>query len=388
MIFEQSKRFHRRAEIIPGRSYTRSKAPGRLFDAERGPLYVSHASGATIVDVDGNEFVDMLCALGAISLGYGVVDSSNAGNAGVYSLPHYVEVQAAEEMLRHVAPWARFAKSVRTGSEATTAAVLIARRATGRRPIFVAREAYHAWHPWASMREEESTFQYKYNSIESVKQLVAQYGAPAAIVVEPARWEETYPEFLLNLQRLARDLQALFVVDEMVYGGRMALGGSCEIYKLTPDLATFGKAIGNGLPVAFIVGGDALVVHGEIVSGTYSGDVGSLSTVISVLAYYRVYDVVEALWKKGSRLKENLKKAIEAAGAQEAVTPEGHPTHQRLKFKNPGAGREFAAEMAARGFLWHPDVTNVCYSHTFEQLDRCGHAAHDSLKALREKGWI
>lgn len=385
MMFEQSKKFYKRAEVIPGRSYTRSKAPGRLYDVERGPLYVSHAHNAEIVDVDGNKFVDMLCALGAISLGYGVISSDVVGGAGVFSLPHYIEVQAAEEVLARLAPWARYAKSVRTGSEATTAAVLIARRATNRRPIFVASNAYHAWHPWASMREAESTYQYEYNKLESIASLIDQHGAPAAIVVEPSRWEKTEPGFLSNLQAFAAKLGALFVVDEMVFGGRVALGGACELHNLKPDLATFGKAIGNGLPVAFIVGGDALLQHGEIVSGTYSGDVGSLATVIRVLNFYGANGVVDVLWERGCRLQAGLRAAIDESGAKDLVTQEGYPVHQRLRFRSVRAGREFSAEMAERGYLWHPDVTNVCYSHTENQMDWCARAAADSLRVLRER---
>lgn len=382
MIFEHSKKFHQRAAVIPGRSYTRSKAPGRFFDIARGPLYASRGEGSTIVDVDGNRFVDMLCALGAISLGYGVIDIEEGG---VFSLPHYVEIQAAEDMLQWVAPWAAYAKSVRTGSEATTAAVLIARRATGRRPIFVASNAYHAWHPWASMRETEETYQYAYNKLDSIARLVAQHGNPAAIVVEPARWEETDPDYLYNLQKLAGDLGALFVVDEMVFGGRYKLGGACEIYNLKPDLATFGKAIGNGLPVAFIVGDAALFKYSEIVSGTYSGDVGSLTTVMRVLDFYRKQNVIKVLWDRGYRLQQGLKEAIEQAGAQASVTQEGQPVHQRLRFLNPDAGREFSAEMATRGYLWHPDVTNVCFSHTNKQMELCAAAAFESLKVLQER---
>lgn len=388
MSFEKSGEFYDRAVVIPGRSNTRSKAPGKFFDVGAGPLYAARGRGSLLESVDGIPYVDMLCGLGAISLGYGVIDPPVF--EGVFSLPHYVEVLASEEILSHVAKWATRVRSVRTGSESTTAAMLIARRATGRRPIFVAKNAYHAWHPWAAFRDQpgtdgEWTFSYDYGSLASVAKLVSEVGNPAAIVIEPARWEETPTGYLAALQAYAASLGSLFVVDEMIYGGRWRLGGACELYGLKPDLACFGKAFGNGRPVAFLAGGDVLDRYGEFVSGTYSGDAGSLATVVDVLAFYRDHDVVSALWERGNHVAASLRQAISDAGVG-GLHLEGAAVHQRIRFEKPELGKVFSAELALRAFLWHPDVVNVSYSHTKRQIDRLGTAACESLVAMKARG--
>lgn len=398
MKFAESSSLFERAAVIPGRSNTRSKAPGKFFDVDAGPLYASRAYGSEIFDADGNRFIDMLCALGAISIGYGWIREYGYGSL---SLPHKIEVEASERIIRDVAPWATHVRSVRTGSEATTAAVLVARRSTGRRPIFVASNAYHAWHPWAAFRERhgtegEWTFSYRYGDLDSVKNLVAEAGRPAAVVVEPARFEATPFGYLKELQDYARSLGSLFVVDEMIYGGRWALGGACELYGLKPDLATFGKAFGNGQPVAFVAGCEHLKDFGEAVSGTYSGDAGALAAVVDVLNFYDRRSVVRVLWENGTRLAKVVDEAITAAGVRKSVVHEyAAVVHQRLRFDPLAAtlsgfpkdvGRTFSAEMATRGVLWHPDVVNVCYAHASDQIDKVGEAARESFLVLKEAG--
>lgn len=381
--YGQSKAYYARAAAIPGRSLTRSKSPGRLFPIGSGPMYASAGHGAILVDVDGNEFIDMLCALGAISIGYGWHDHYGP----VYSLPHAVEVTATEAVLKNVAPWATACKFVKTGSESLTAAVLIARKVTGRSRILCGRAAYHGWHETFSCRGVAGTGgafteEYDDGDIERLtQQTQARSEAVAAIVIEPARWLVTPDGYYEAVRALCDRIGALMIVDEMIYGLRWAIGGATQLSGVVPDLGCFGKAMANGAPIACVVGGAVLAEHGLIVSGTFSGDTGALMAVCDVLEVYTRLPVVETLWARGRQLAEGLDRAINVGWRGRCVR-EGAAVHQRLTFTDPSHGPLFSAQMAARGVLWHPQVTNVMFAQTVNQIDHVIAAAAESLKAL------
>jgi glutamate-1-semialdehyde aminotransferase len=133
-----------------------------------------------------------------------------------------------------------------------------------------------------------------------------------------------------------------------------------------------------------VVGNQALVDHGELISGTYSGDAAALAAVVEVLELYRNAPVVKTLWDRGMQLRGGLNSAIADAGWNtDALVGGVIAPHQRVAFTDPTLGRRFAGEMAARGVLWHPDLANVCSSHTVDQIARVCAAAGESLAALR-----
>ena len=375
-----------RSAIIPGRSLTRSKAPGKMFDIVRGPLFGAYGDGAEIVDFDGHHYIDMICALGAISLGYTHEQDVNP----ILSLPSFMEGSAAHTVLETIAPWASHVRFVKTGSEATHAAYRIAKRATGRPFVLMGDWAYHGWHEWCERRPD--------GVMESFHTLLYSHGASfvdtlghgvhplnvdpeevAAIFLEPHRWVPVSLDWLSSVRDFCTQHGILLVFDEMIYGGRWARGGATEYFGVTPDLACFGKAIGNGYAVACVVGREALAQHGEIVSGTYSGDIVGLSAVIDTLDVYRQQPVVEMLWTRGRQLQVGLDALV---SGRTDVVREGVPVHQRLRWTDPALARHFGAEMARRGVLWHPDVVNVMAAHTEDQIAQVIEAAAASLAAL------
>lgn len=369
-----------RAAIIAGRSLTRSKAPGRIYPIGAGPHYAVGGDGAELIAEDGRRYLDMLCALGAISLGYGWTPHRESG--GVYSLPHVDEIVAAEAVLRDVAPWATSVRFVKTGSEALQAAMLIARRTTGRHRILVARGAFHGWHAWCSEEGplNRTVRHYEYGTAPAVWPM----DDVAAIFVEPARWQPTTTAWLLAVKARARQCGALFVLDEMVFGGRWALGGASAYYDgVIPDLACYGKALGNGAPIAFLAGGDALREHGEQISGTYSGEAAALGALLSVLSAYRTCGVIDWMWARGRQLQEGLRSLC--ASSSIGVVVEGAPVHQRLRFPTDDLAAQFSAEMIRRGVLWHPQCVNVCRAHTEAHISQALAAASESLAALADE---
>lgn len=389
---ESERYFELARTIIPGASLTRSKAPGRLFDIGFGPLYAVSGDGCRIMDADGNEFIDLVSALGAISLGYGHPAVTRAACEAIRtgwlpSLPHVLEVKAAETVLQHVAPWATSVKFVKTGSESTQAALMIAQRATGRTPYLRLRGSYHGWHAiWQDGADHVRWF-------DVGQPMGGVADGAAAIFVEPPRWELWTQAWLEDVRDEAARAGALLVCDEMVYGGRWALGGATAMSGVTPDLACFGKAIGSGAPIACIAGREALAEHGELISGTYSGDVAALAALVATITVYATEPVIETLWARGRQLLRGLREAATVFVSDSmAVFPgaemQGAPVHQRLRFLHlqPAAEREclrrFSARMAAHGILFHPDVCNVNYAMTEADIERVVEAAILSMREL------
>lgn len=377
-----------RAAIIPGRSLTRSKAPDRLLRD-----WARATDEATIYGASGRAYLDMLCGLGAISLGYNDIGGRYSG--GVCSLPWVDEIEAAEAVLTHIAPWASHVRFVKTGSEACHAAYRIAKAATGRSRVLVGNWAYHGWHEWCT----PPLFLYPHGT-----EFFAEEGHDiAAVFLEPHRWEPTDLEWLRSVRAFCDRTGALLVFDSMIYGGRWAIGGASEFFGVQPDLECFGKAFGNGRAVAFVVGRDAMRDHGELASGTYSGDTAGLTAVLETLTCYTNQPVIETLWARGKQLRAALTEAVTLAGWEgEAFVEGAGDPHLRLRFVEPvpqetvapydyrpaSAGARpyahgFKEQMANRGILWYPDCVNVMYAHTEAQIAQVGQAALDSLKEMR-----
>jgi len=347
-----------RAAIIPGRSMTRSKAPDRLLKA-----WAVSGWGAMLMASNGREYLDLVCGLGAISLGYGETPITTSG---VYSLPHECEIEAAEAVLEHVAPWASSVRFTKTGSEATHAAYRIAKAATGRPLVLGMRGAYHGWHEWCS----------PFLPLDAYS---GTGGDVAALIVEPSRFGEVEPAVIRGLRQWCDSVGALLVFDSMLYGGRWRIGGASEYFGVTPDLECFGKAFGNGEAVAFIVGREALAEHGEMVSGTFSGDATGLSAVCQVIERYRREPVIETLWERGRQLQAGLLAVLPPS----FVTIDGAAPLTRLRFVNDADKIRFKDAMHAQGILTYPDWLMTMFSHTPAQIDQVIQAAQVSYMGLR-----
>jgi len=311
----------------------------------------------------------MLCGLGAVSLGYRRQDQW----PGVCSLPHRKEVEAAEAALKHVAPWGRWVRFLKTGSEATLAAMMIAKAATKRDVVMVGDWAYHGGHEWCA--NPDPLHRYPHGTRDFY------FGDVAAVFVEPHRWEPVDVEWLRWLREACDKAGSLLVFDSMIYGGRWHLEGTSGYFGVQADLECFGKAYGNGQSVAFVVGTERTYAHGEIPSGTYSGDVVGLSAVIDTLQEYTTKPIIETLWARGRQLADGLDAQVRRR-PDLLKSRDGAPVHQRLTFRDADDGLYFAQNMWERGILWHPGATNVMAAHTTEQIDTVIAAAHDSLEAM------
>jgi glutamate-1-semialdehyde aminotransferase len=337
----------------PGGSQTRSKRD--LFD---WPQTVDYADGAYVYDGD-REYIDWIAGLAAVGLGYRhwKVDEAVRRQimAGVtFPLPTRLEGEVAE-LLCETLKWPEQVRWVKTGSEATDGAMLIARAATGRRKIVSI--GYHGWHQTHLPGPDVVSL-----PIHSMGWDRHVDGDTAAVLVEPMRDNHVGDagEYLRDLQDYCRDVGALFILDEIVTGFRWAIGGASEYFGITPDLACYGKAMANGYPIAAIVGGKGLMAHAIGVSSTFGGEGIGLAAAKATIQVYRSEPVIDTLWARGKQLM---------AGVPELV---GYPVHPHF----PGEGK-WDGERSARcqraaewGVLVHPAGMNPMYAHTEEDVKK------------------
>jgi glutamate-1-semialdehyde aminotransferase len=322
-----------------------------------------------IWDTDGREYIDCVCGLGAISLGYEGESCwygapCNREPGGVYSLPHQKEVEAAELVRAHVAPWASSVRFTKTGSEACHAAYRIAKKATGRRVVYRLAEGYHGWHEWAT--ECEDVFDVGELPDTRYPETIA------AVFIEPPRFQPVDVPWLKEVRAFCDQVGALMVIDEMIYGGRWALGGATEYYGVVPDMATYGKALANGQACAFVVGRDAVATEGEIASGTFSGCVTGLSALCETLHTYTTEPVVNTLWARAKQLHAGFSQAV----PRDFCRLTGPAPLMGLQFSNPDHKVPFKDGMHAKGILTYPDWLMVMYAHTPEQIDKVVEEQH------------
>jgi glutamate-1-semialdehyde-2,1-aminomutase len=311
----------RARRVLPGITQTYSKAPDQQVEGVY-PVFLERGRGCRVWDLEGNEYIDHPCALGPMLLGYGDADVDAAAadrvRAGTcFSLGHPLEVEVAE-LLVEMVPGAEMVRFVKTGSEATTAAVRLARAATGR--DHVAMCGYHGWHDWAighttrsagvPRAVRELTHQWTYNDLDSLRSvLTAHRGEVAAVVMEPVGVEEPAAGFLEGVRALADEHGALLVFDEVITGFRLAPGGAQEYFGVLPDLAAFGKAMANGYPLAAVAGRAAVMAQIEstvFISSTFGGDTVALAAARATLRRIREGGVIEHLWHQGARLMEGF----------------------------------------------------------------------------------
>lgn len=265
--FKKSENFLKRAEkIIPIGSQTFSKSKIALpFSAS--PFFAQSGKGSKLYDIDGNEFLDFINGLASITLGYCDPTINQAVQKqlrkGVtFSLSTEKETELAE-LLVELIPCAEMVRFAKNGSDATSAAIRVARAYT--RKDHVAVCGYAGWHDWyigSTSRDlgvpsqvKKLTHKFQYNNINSLKNLLdSRKGEFAAVIMEPMNVQWPEPGFLKSVADLTRSHKALLIFDETITGFRFNLSGAQKTFNITPDLATFGKGMANGFPLSALVG--------------------------------------------------------------------------------------------------------------------------------------
>ena len=391
----------RASDVIPLGSQTFSKSYQQL-PHEAAPLFLERGRGSRVWDIDGNEYVDLINGLLPVLLGYCDPDVDDAIRAQLdkgicFSLATELESELAERLVSLI-PCAEMVRFAKNGSDATTGCVRVARAATGRDHIITC--GYHGWHDWyvaATVRNKgipdaygELTHRVAYNDLKALEACFDKHPhAIAAVVLEPTSVVAPKPGYLQGLVDLAHARGALVVFDEVITGFRFSLGGAQEYFGVTPDLAAFGKALGNGMPISAVVGPRSLMREMEEVffSGTFGGECLSLAASIAVIDKCLREPVIDTLWRTGGRLVERVAERIESAGLSDYITILGLSPWTVLDFKDHPNARHQAIktllfrEMLLRGVLM-TGSHNISYAHTEEDLNRIDQAYVESLAVV------
>jgi len=304
--------------------------------------------GCRVEDVDGCSYIEYGGGLRSIGLGHGhpavtaaVVRAVQDGTGFVR--PSILELEAAEALLS-LLPRADMVKFTKNGSDATSAAVRLARAVTGRDIVaicgdqpffstddwFIGSTAMNAGIPAAV---SELTVTFPFDDVEVLRDLLDRYDdRVACLVLEAATATEPSPGYHAAVRRLCDERGIVLVLDEMITGFRWANGGAQQTYDLNPDLSTFGKALGNGFAVSALAGKRRLMERGGydhghdrvfLLSSTHGAETSALAAAVAVIGAYRREPVIETMYARGARLREGVRAAAEAAGVSEHVQVAG-----------------------------------------------------------------
>ncbi len=400
-------------KLIPGLSQLISKRPDR-FAPGIWPGYFKTARGVMVTDLDDNTYIDMsIGGIGATVLGYQDPDVdaavTTAISNGVASSLNCVEDVELAELLCEIHPWADKVRFARSGGEATTIAVRIARTTTGRDKIAFC--GYHGWHDWYLAANlgtadalgnfmmsglepngvprglEGTALPFHYNKLDELTTIVANHGADlAAIIMEPIRSAKPDPGFFDEVTRLAGACGALLIIDEISAGFRLNSGGAHLILNITPDIAVFAKAIGNGYPMAAIIGKGAVMdaAQNSFISSTNWTERIGPTAALATIKKHRRLDAGKHLTALGNAVQTGWRQLAEKHGLD--IHVDGIPPMSHFGFNhkdNLSLRSLFVQLMLHRGFL-ATTMFYAMYPHTDVHVNSYLQAVDEAYGVIAE----
>ena len=397
--------FARASQTVPSASQTFSKS-SLQWPLGTTPQFLERSRGCRTWDVDGHEYIDYVLGLLPIILGHGDVDVDTAVDEqlrrGVtYSLATELECELAERLVRLI-PGAEQVRIGKNGSDATTAAVRLARAYTGREKIAVS--GYHGWHDWyiaSTVRNvgipqsvQALTTRFPFGNADALQQLLSSEPESfAAIIMEPDGVVSPPAGYLEAVRDICNQYDVLVIFDEIISGFRASLGGAQERHGVTPDLASFGKAMGNGFPISAIVGRqDVMSLMNDVfVSGTFGGEALSIAASIATIDKLERLDVPDRLERLGTRLIDASNAIVSDHQLECIVSFGGHGWWPRIII-NPGDRDAALIASLFRQFSCQQGLLlgnsyNLCLAHdsevvfceTMARLDQALTAFRDAL---------
>ncbi|MFD7068328.1 aspartate aminotransferase family protein [Streptomyces sp. NPDC059913] len=369
----------------------------RLVDGEY-PVFAERASGAYVWDVDGNKYLDFILAYGTVILGHAdpVVSDAVAKeirDGFAITLRKRVQVELAE-LLTSVIPGAERVFLLKSGSDATSAAVRVSRAHTGRERVI--RWGYNGWHDWCANRPggvpeqaQRVVSTFRYNDLASLEAEFERHpGEIACLLMMPFEVEPPEPGFLEAAAELAHRHGALFVLDEMRSGFRMSLGGAQETYGVSADLITFSKAMANGYPISALVGNERVMrTVGEVhIGSTFHVNGAEMAAAVATITQLRDSPVLKHVEAIGKRFQEGLRAQVTTSGLDAEVV--GVPQMPFLRFTHQDemarlrVQEAFYTETVRRGVLLHPNHHwYVCGAMTEQDIDTALEATAAGFRA-------
>ncbi|MCW8995183.1 MAG: aminotransferase class III-fold pyridoxal phosphate-dependent enzyme [Psychromonas sp.] len=398
-IKKSDELYKKALNLIPATTQTLAKGPQQNVKGI-APKYLVKGKGSHVWDVDGNEYLDFNMGIGPLSLGYAYdkVDEAikkQLEDGITFSLMHPLEVEVAE-LLNKIIPNAESIRYSKVGADVTTAAIRVARAYTKRQKILCC--GYHGWHDWyisvtdrnagIPQAVQDLTFTFNYNDIQSVMDSIDE--DTAAVILEPFVFEAPKDNFLQKLRDICTKNGTLLIFDEMWTGFRIALGGAQEFFNVKADLATFSKAVANGMPIAILAGRkDVMKVLEKDVFffTTFGGEALSLAAVIATVNEIKEKNVPAYLAKQGKKLKDGYNQI-----AKELEMPYtkciGYECRSLMTF-DASAGNPLELkslvqqEMIKRGILWG-GFHNMSFSHSDKDVEYTLKAYKNVLPILKK----
>jgi len=412
MQFARSHQLRAKAHrCIPGGCHSYSKGDDQY--PQLSPGFIARGRGSHVWDVDGNEFIEYGMGNRCVTLGHAFPPVIEAAAAELakgcnFTRPAEIEVRAAET-LQQLIPTAEMVKFCKNGSDATTAAIKLARAYTGRdriaccrdQPFFASNDWFMGTTPLDAgipQSTKDLTLGFSYNDLDDVRRLFAQHpDSIAALILEPAKYEDPRDGFLQQVQALCHAHGALFILDELITGFRWDNGGGQAVYGIDPDLSCWGKALGNGFAVSALTGKRQYMELGGLdherervflLSTTHGAETHALAAAIATMRTYQHEPVIQTLYARGRRLQHEAAQAIAAHGLQDQIQIIGRPcclTYTTLDASGvPSLELRslLLQETIRRGVLMSSLV--VSYTHTDEDIDRTIEAFDGALAIYRQ----
>lgn len=393
------RNWRERAEaVLPTGASTGSKRVAVLYGEESfdAPTHFATARGCRVTAMDGASFVDCTMALGSVALGYAdprvtsaVIDAASQGN--VAGLSSWREVELAERLCA-IVPCAERVQFLKSGAEASAAAVRLARTYTGRDRVIAC--GYFGWHDWSSdaagvpAAVRGDIVRVPFDDVAALERAASDAGrALAAIVLEPIVEHAPSAEWLARARALCDELGAALVFDEVKTGFRLAPGGYQEVCGVTPDLAAFGKALANGYPLAAVVGTAPLMdaARRTWISSTLASEATALAAALAVLDWHDETDVCRTIAETGREMRAAVERAIVAEGAS-GVRVDGLDAMWLLRWDDPARETRFVREALRAGVLFKRGAYNfAAMAHDDAAIAAIERAASTALIAMRRE---
>jgi 3-aminobutanoyl-CoA transaminase len=400
--------FDQACTLVPG-GVLGARKPTDFIKGEY-PIFLESGKGCRLTDVDGNEFVDFLCGYGPIILGYREEEVDQAvydqvsGKGFCFTLTQQFQNRLAKK-IHELVPSAEMSIFLKTGSDATTASIRIARAHTGK--LKVMRCGYHGWHDWCVEMKGgippkffEDVFEFQYNRLDQLEQLMAEHGSDtAAVIMTPfghpnhQEMQVPAPGFLEGVKELAHQYGAVLIYDEIRTGFRVSMGGAQKYYGVTPDISVLGKAIANGYPISVVTGKKEIMMaasHKLFISSTFFPNSDAFVAALKTIEILERDKVLEDIWTKGEVFMAQIQQAIDTHDVGAKLT--GIPPMFYITFEKDAKGTykakrtDFYTQLIRKGFFFTPfHHAYISFGHTRADLDLAMTAINDSLAFIKAK---
>jgi glutamate-1-semialdehyde aminotransferase len=398
--------FEEAQKLVPG-GVAGIRRPYNFVPGEY-PIFFDRAKGSHVYDVDGNEYIDYLCAYGPIIIGYGEDEIDDAVYQQIkhkgfcFSLTQPIQNDLVRKLME-VVPSCEMAAIVKTGSDATTIATRVARAYTGRTKI--ARCGYHGWHDWCvevkgGIPEKlyEDVIEFHYNDLDQLEGIVKQYASSlAAIIITPVghplahEVEMPKPGYLEGVRKLADEYGVVLIFDEIRSGFRCSLGGAQKYFGVTPDLSTIGKAMANGYSISALVGKRevmSVLADKVFLSSTFFPNSDAQIAALKTIEILQRDKILDAIYEKGEYFGKAVEKVVTDSGLP--VRFSGAPWMPFITFPKDETGlykklrNEFYTQLIRRKVFLQPYHHGyICYRHSKEDLDYTVQAIKESLDEIK-----